>query len=418
MARVIERQTKGLDVEAVRADFPILGRTVNDRPLVYLNSAATSQKPRQVISAVTEFYERHNANVHRGVDRLGEEATALYEGARERLARFVGAPEAACIVFNRGTTESINLVAHAWARKELTEGDEVLLTQLEHHSNIIPWQLACQATGATLRYIPLAEDGTLDLSSLESVLTDRTKILAVSGMSNVLGTMPPIRRLADAAHSVGAVILVDGAQLVPHAPVDVVELDVDFLTISGHKMLGPTASGGLFARRDLLERMDPFLGGGEMIREVQWDRATWAEVPWKFEAGTMNVAQEVGLAAAIDYLEQLGMEAVRAHEERLAGYAIERLVEAGARVFGPPDPAIHSGAVSFWYRDVHPHDVATVLDQQGVAIRAGHHCAQPLMRVLGVPATARASFYVYNTEREIDALVDGLREVDRVFGLS
>jgi cysteine desulfurase/selenocysteine lyase len=418
MARVIEQRAEGLDVERIRADFPILDRTVNGRPLVYLNSAATSQKPRQVIRALTEFYERHNANVHRGVDRLGEEATELYEGARGRLARFVGAPEAACIVFNRGTTESINLVAHAWGRKVLREGDEVLLTQLEHHSNIIPWQLACAATGATLRYIPITEEGTLDLASLDSLLTDRTKIVSVSGMSNVLGTIPPIRRLADAAHAVGAVILVDGAQLVPHAPVNVVEVDVDFLTISGHKMLGPTASGGLYGRQELLERMDPFLGGGEMIREVHWDRATWAEVPWKFEAGTMNVAQEVGLAAAIEYLERLGMDAVRAHEERLVGYAIERLLDAGARVFGPTDASIHSGAVSFWYRDVHPHDLATVLDQQGVAVRAGHHCAQPLMRVLGVPATARASFYVYNTEREVDALIDGLSEVARVFGLS
>jgi cysteine desulfurase/selenocysteine lyase len=416
--KVIEQRKEALDVERIRADFPILSRKLDgDRPLVYLNSAATSQKPRQVIAALVDFYENHNANAHRGVDRLGEEATALFEGAREKLARFIGAPDSSCVVFNRGTTESINLVAYAWGRKVLREGDEVLLTQMEHHSNIIPWMLATQAAGASLRYIPIAEDGTLDLSGLDGLLTDRTKVVSVTGMSNVLGTMPPLRRLADAAHSVGAILVVDGAQLVPHKPVNVVELDVDILTVSGHKMLGPTASGGLYGRRELLERMDPFIGGGEMIREVHWDRATWAEVPWKFEGGTMNIAQEVGLGAAIDYLQVLGMDNVRRHEEELAGYAIDRLLEAGAKVFGPTDPALHSGAVSFWYRDIHPHDLAQVLDQEGVAIRAGHHCAQPLMRLLGVPATARASFYVYNTKQEVDALLEALSKAERLFGV-
>jgi cysteine desulfurase/selenocysteine lyase len=276
--------------------------------------------------------------------------------------------------------------------------------------------MACEATGATLRQIPMLEDGQLDLGSLDSLVTPRTKIVAVTGMSNVLGTMPPVRTIADAAHSVGAILVVDGAQLVPHLPVDVVQLGCDVLTISGHKMLGPTASGGLYATRDLLERMDPFMGGGEMIREVYFDRATWKDVPWKFEAGTMNIAQEVALTAAVDYLDGLGMEAVRAHEEWVASYAIERLLDAGAKVFGPLDPALHSGAVSFWYRDIHPHDLAQVLDQYGVAVRAGHHCAQPLMRLLGVPATARASFYVYNTREEVDALIDALHQAERLFG--
>ena len=416
MAKVMDQQPASLDVARIRQDFPILARTVGDKPLVYLDSAATSQKPRQVIGAITEFYERHNANVHRGVYAIAEEATALYEGAREKLARFVGASDPACIVFNRGTTESTNLVAHAWGRKFLREGDQIVLSMAEHHSNLIPWQFAARATGAEVRFIPVAEDGTLDLSELSSILTERTRIVAVTGMSNVLGTLPPLAVLSEAAHSVGAVFLVDGAQLVPHARVDVEATGIDFLTISGHKMLGPTASGGLYGRRDLLEQMDPFLGGGEMIREVWLDHATFNGVPGKFEAGTMNIAEEVGLAAAIDYLEGLGMDAVREHEKQLTAYAIGRLVEAGATVYGPRDPEVRGGAVSFWYKEVHPHDLATILDQEGVAIRAGHHCAQPLMRILGVPATARASFYVYNTAEEVDALVDALGKAEDIFG--
>ncbi|MBI4260772.1 MAG: cysteine desulfurase, partial [Actinobacteria bacterium] len=357
-----------------------------------------------------------NANVHRGVYALAQEATDLYESARARLAAFVGAPDPATIVFNRGTTESVNLVAHAYGRKVLGEGDEILLSELEHHSNIIPWQLAAQATGAVLRYIPLTEDGRFDLARLDGLITGRTRIVAVSGMSNVLGTIPPVRELADAAHSVGAVLLVDGAQLVPHMPVDVIALGCDFLTVSGHKMLGPTASGGLYGRRELLEDMDPFMGGGEMIREVHWDRATWNDVPWKFEAGTMNIAEEVGLAAAIEYLEALGMEAVRRHEEEITRHAIDRLTEAGARIFGPIDEKVRGSAVSFEYGDVHPHDLAEVLNGEGVCVRAGHHCAQPLMRKLGVPATTRASFYVYNTLEEVDALVAALDKAKRYFG--
>ena len=411
-----EQRSAGLDVARVRKDFPILERTVEGKPLVYLDSAATSQKPNQVIDAEADFYRQHNANAHRGIYLLAEETTELYEQARARLARFVGAPDPDTIVFTRGTTESTNLVAYAWGRKFLREGDEILLSEMEHHSNIVPWQLAARDTGAVLRYLPLTDDGLLDLSGLGSLLTEKTKLLAITGMSNSLGTLPPVRELADAAHAVGSIVLVDGAQLVPHVPVDVTELDCDVLTISGHKMLGPTASGGLYARRELLESMDPFLGGGHMIEEVFPDRSTWNAVPYKFEAGTMNIAQEVGLAAAVDYLEGLGMDAVRAHEEEITAYAIERLRDAGARVFGPADVGVRGGAVSFWYHDVHPHDLATILNEEGVAVRAGHHCNQLVMRRFGVPATTRASFYVYNSNDEVDALVDALGKAEGMFG--
>ncbi len=406
-----------LDTARIRADFPILAREFDGRPLAYLDSANTSQKPRQVIDAVTDFYERHNANLYRGIYTLAEEATELFEGARTRLASFLGAPDPATIVFTRGTTESINLVAHGWGRKFLQPGDEVLLTEMEHHSNIVPWQLTAAVTGATLRYIPLTDEGLLDLSDLGSLLTERTKILAMTGMSNALGTLPPLRELADAAHAVGAVVLVDGAQLVPHHAVDVVELGCDFLTFSGHKMLGPTASGGLFGRAELLDAMDPFLGGGEMIMEVFPDRSTFKDPPYKFEAGTMNIAQEVGLAAAVDYLEAIGMNAVRAYEQELTAYALDGLLEAGARIIGPTDTAARGAEISFWYRDIHPHDIATILNEEGVAVRAGHHCAQLVMRRFGVPATTRASLYVYNTKDDVDRLLDGLEKAGAIFGV-
>jgi len=416
LAKVVEHRGGALDGERIRKDFPIFERTPHGKRLVYLDSANTSQKPRQVIDALTDFYERHNANLYRAVYELAEEATASFEQARARLAAFVGAPDPSCIVFNRGTTESINLVAYGYGRKFLREDDEILLSDLEHHSNVVPWQFCAQATGATLKYLPLGEEGALDLSGLAGRITDRTRIVAVTGQSNVIGTLPPLRKLADAAHAVGAVVLVDGAQLVPHNPVDVSALDVDFLTISGHKMLGPTASGGLYGKRDLLDRMDPFLGGGEMIMEVYRDRSTFKDPPHKFEAGTMNIAEEIGLVAAIDYLEDLGMDAVRQHEKELTGYAIDRLTDVGATVFGSHDPATRGGAVSFWYRDIHPHDLAQVLDQEGVCVRPGHHCAQILMRVLGVPATTRASFYVYNTHEDVDALIEALGTVEAFFG--
>lgn len=405
-----------LDLARIRKDFPVLSREFGGRALVYLDSAATSQKPQTVIDAVSDFYSNHNANVHRGVYGLAEEATELYEGARSKLSGFIGAPSSSTIVFNRGTTESVNLVAHGYARKFVGEGDEILISHMEHHSNIVPWQMACAATGATLRYIPVTDDGRLDLSDLDSLVTERTKLVAVTGMSNVVGTINPVRVLADAVHAVGGVILVDGAQLVPHLPVDVAALDCDFLTISGHKMLGPTASGGLYAKLEVLEKMDPFLGGGEMINEVFEDHATYNVVPAKFEAGTMNIAQEVGLAAAIDYLDSIGMEAVREHEKELTNYAIAELTGAGAEVFGLQDAEERGGAVSFAYKDVHPHDLATILDEQGVSVRAGHHCAQLLMRRFGVPATTRASFHIYNTHDEVDRLVEALGRAEEFFG--
>jgi cysteine desulfurase/selenocysteine lyase len=403
------------DVQTVRSDFPILSRTVGDRPLVYLDNAATSQRPNQVIDAEADFYRHHNANAHRGLYMLGEEATELFEGARAKLASFVGASTPESIVFTRGTTESMNLIAYGWARRFLKPGDEVLITEMEHHSNIVPWQMATQATGATLRYIPLTDDGLLDLSELDSLLTERTKLLSVTGMSNALGTITPLTMLIQAAHAVGALVAVDGAQMVPHMAVDVEALDADFLAISGHKMLGPTASGGLYAKPELLEAMDPMFGGGEMIREVFHDHATWNTVPYKFEAGTMQIAQQVGLGAAIDYLNALGMDAVRAHELDITAYALDRLQEAGARIFGPLSAEARGGAISFWFKEVHPHDLATILNEEGVAIRAGHHCAQLVMRRYGVPATARASFYIYNTKEEVDALVDALARADGIF---
>ena len=410
-----QKHAKGLDVARVRADFPILSRTVNGKPLVYLDSAATAHKPQQVIDAESAFYSQHNANAHRGLYMLGEEATELFEGARAKLAAFIGSPDPATIVFTRGTTESMNLVAQGWGRKFLKPGDEVLLSDMEHHSNIVPWQMTAAVTGAVLKFIPLTDDGLLDLSDLGSLLTGRTKILAVTGMSNALGTITPLKQLVDAAHAVGALVAVDGSQLIPHIRTNVTELGCDFLAISGHKMLGPTASGGLYAKGELLEAMDPMFGGGEMIREVFHDHATWNDVPYKFEAGTMQIAQQVGLGAAIDYLGALGMDAVREHEVEITSYALDRLLEAGARVFGPTDPALRGGAVSFWYRDVHPHDLATILNEDGVAIRAGHHCAQLVMRRFGIPATARASFYVYNTKEEVDVLVGALAKAQDIF---
>jgi cysteine desulfurase/selenocysteine lyase len=406
-------QIGGLDVAKIREDFPILSRSFEGRPLVYLDSAATSQKPQQVIDAVSDFYAHHNANAHRGIYTLGEEATERFEGARAAIARFLGAPSPDTIVFTKGVTESINLVANSWGRANLHEGDEVLITEMEHHSNIVPWQMITAQTGATLRYIPLTDDGLLDLSQLGSLLTERTKVLGVTGMSNALGTITPLRQLIDAAHAVGAVVVVDAAQLAPHHAIDVQALDADFLAFSGHKMLGPTASGGLFGKAELLEAMPPFMGGGEMIHEVFHDHSTFKAAPHKFEAGTMQIAQQVGLGTAVAYLEGLG--AVRAHEEEITRYALDRLIDAGATVYGPKDASARGGAVSFWFKDVHPHDLATIVNEQGIAIRAGHHCAQLVMRRYDVAATARASFYVYNTKEEVDLLAEALDHAQSIF---
>ena len=411
-----QRGSSAIDADRLKEDFPILKRTSHGKRLVYLDSANTSQKPRAVIDTITEYYERHNANLYRAVYELAEEATAMFEGARTTLATFVGAPDPNAIVFTRGTTESINLVANAWGRRFLREGDEILFSELEHHSNIVPWQLVADATGAVTRMIPIEDDGTLDAARIEGMFTDRTKVLAISGQSNVLGTLPPIKRLAASAHAAGAIVVVDGAQLVPHNPVDVANLDVDFLTISGHKMLGPTASGGLYGRPELLDAMGPFLGGGEMIMEVYPDHSTYKAPPHKFEAGTMNIAEEIGLATAIEYLDGIGMDNVRSHERELTGYAVDALESIGATVYGPKDLEQRGGAVSFWYKDVHPHDLAQVLDQEGVCVRPGHHCAQVLMRRLGVPATTRASFYVYNTLEDVDALIAAVEKAGAFFG--
>jgi cysteine desulfurase / selenocysteine lyase len=403
------------DAGEIRGDFPILEREVNGERLVYLDSAATSQKPRRMLDALNRYYELHNANVHRGVHRLAEEATAAYEGARERIARFLGAPDPAGLVFTRGTTESINLVAHAWGRKYLREGDEVVLTEAEHHSNLVPWQLAAQSTGARLRFIPLLDDGSLDMDEAGRLISAQTKLVGCIHASNVLATVNPVAELARMAHEVGAVMLVDGAQSAPHLPVDLKALGCDFFACSGHKMLGPTGVGVLWGKTEILEEMDPFLGGGEMIREVHLDHSTYNAPPYKFEAGTMNIAQAVGLAAAADYLDELGMENVREHERTLGEYAYRRLSELeGITIYGPSRD--RTGLVSFSLPEVHPHDLSQLLDGRGIAIRSGHHCAQPLMRRLGVAATARASFYVYNTREEVDALVAALGEAREFFG--
>ena len=403
------------DVEKVRADFPILERMVGDKKLVYLDNAATSQKPRQVLEALNEYYTEHNANIHRGTHRLAEEATAAYEGAREKVARFLGAPDFRGLIFTRGTTESINLVAYAWGRKNLREGDEVVLTEAEHHSNLVPWQLAARATGAKLRFVPVREDGALDMEAAERLIGSRTKLVGCIHASNVLGTINPVERLAELAHEAGALMLVDGAQSAPHLPMNVEELGCDFFACSGHKMLGPTGVGVLCGRPEILEEMDPFLGGGEMIREVHLDHSTWNDLPYKFEAGTMNIAQAVGLGAAVDYLNELGMENVREHERRLGKYAYRRLSEIeGITIYGPKED--RTGLVSFALPDVHPHDISQLLDEEGIAIRSGHHCTQPLMRRLGTVATARASFYLYNTEEEVDRLADALVRVREFFG--
>jgi cysteine desulfurase/selenocysteine lyase len=398
------------DGSVVRKDFPIFETEAHGKRLVYLDSAATSQKPRQVLDRITLFYETENANVHRGVYELSEKATAAYEGARDACARFISAPSSRSLIFTRGTTEAINLVRYTWARVNVHEGDEILVTEMEHHSNLIPWQLLAQENGATLRHLPIDDEGKLRLDLLEEYVTKDTKLVSLSLMSNVLGTINPVRLVADAAHAMGAKILVDAAQAAPHLSFDVNELDADFLTYSAHKMCGPTGAGVLYGREELLEEMPPFHGGGDMIREVWADHATWNEIPYKFEAGTPNVAQAVGMGAAVEYLETLGMDAVREHEMELTAYAIERLDAMGATIYGPRQLDERGGVVSFNLDEVHPHDLSTIVDQEGVCIRAGHHCAQPLMRRLGVRATARASFYVYNTPEDVDALIDAVEK--------
>jgi cysteine desulfurase/selenocysteine lyase len=414
-----------LDTAAIRRDFPILSRKVHGKRLVYLDNAATTQKPDEVIDALSGFYRTSNANIHRGIHTLAQEATAAYEHTRERVAGFIGGVDQHGVVFTRNATEALNLVAHAWGRENIRPGDEILLSEMEHHSNQVPWIILAKERGAVLKHIPLAADGTLELGSLERLLTPRTKLVSVLWVSNALGTINPVAEIGAAAHRAGALFLVDGAQAVPHLPVNAREIGCDFLVFSGHKMLGPTGVGVLYARPEILREMAPFLGGGEMIREVQLQSATWNDVPWKYEAGTPSIADVVAFSAALTYLERIGMEEVRAHELALTRYALERLRKLPfLRLYGPSDPLQRGGVVSFSDRDLHPHDLSTVLDQCGVAIRAGHHCAQPLIRRLGqltgqpgLVATARASFYIYNDRDDIDCLVEALMEARRYFGL-
>jgi cysteine desulfurase/selenocysteine lyase len=407
-----------LDPDAIRAEFPILRTEINGHPLVYLDSASTSQKPQAVIDAVDEFYGEYNANVHRGIYTIGERSTAAYERARANTARFINAPDSHEIVFTRNATEAINLVAYSWGRKHIGRGDAIVLTEMEHHANLVPWQLLVQEKDGDLEFIPITDDGILRLDVFEVLLRLKPKLVAFTHVSNTLGTINPVAEMVAMAHEAGALVLVDGAQAVPHVPVDVQALGADFYVFSGHKMLAPTGSGALWARRELLEAMPPFMAGGEMIREVHLRRSEWNDVPWKFEAGTPDIAAAIGLGAAAEYLMTLGMGRVREHERELLEYALEKLPRElpSLQLYGPMDAGIRGGVIPFNMPGIHPHDVAQVLDRFGIAVRAGHHCTMPLHERLDLAATARASFNVYTTREDIDALVAGLKEVERVFG--
>jgi cysteine desulfurase/selenocysteine lyase len=403
-----------LDVQRIRQDFPILRQQIRGKPLVYLDNAATSQKPQAVIDAITRFYTLENANIHRGVHYLSEQATAAYDDVREKTARFLNAPSSREVLFTRGTTDGINLVAQSYARTFLKTGDEILITGMEHHSNIVPWQLVCEQTGAVLRAAPITDAGELDIEAFERLLNNRTRFVSVVHLSNALGTINPIKRVIELAHARGIPVLVDGAQSAPHLRVDVQELDCDFFAFSGHKLFGPTGVGVLYGRETLLDRMPPYQGGGDMIATVTIQRSTWAPLPAKFEAGTPMIAEVIGLGAAVDYVNQIGLDAIATWEKDLLGYATERVSQVeGIRLIGTAREK--ASVLGFILDGVHPHDIGTVLDDAGVAIRAGHHCAQPVMERFGVPATARASFAFYNTRAEVDALVDGLMTVKKMF---
>ncbi len=402
--------TYSFDVEAIRCDFPILREQVNGHPLIWLDNGATTQKPQPVIDRLTYFYEHENSNVHRAAHELAARSTDAYESAREKTRRFLNAGAAREIVFVRGATEGINLVAQSWGRRNIQKDDEIVITWLEHHANIVPWHMLAAERGLHLRWVPIDDDGALILDDLEQLL-DGAKLLALTCMSNVLGTLNPVRRIADLAHAAGAVVVADGAQSVPHLPTDVASLGVDFLAFSAHKMLGPTGIGVLWGREELLSELPPFLGGGEMILDVRKDGFTPNDIPWRFEAGTPPITEAVGLGAAVDYLDDIGMESIRAHEITLTTYAMAALTErfgSDIHIFGPKDAAERGGVLSFTFRDVHPHDISQILDQYGVCVRAGHHCAKPLMRRLGVNSTARASFALYNDETDVDTLVQAL----------
>ncbi|ENI1309627.1 cysteine desulfurase [Listeria monocytogenes] len=407
-----------IDIQKIRADFPILAQEINEKPLAYLDNAATSQKPKQVIEALTHYYEFDNANVHRGVHTLAARATDAYEAARGKVAKFIHAREVAEIIFTRGTTSAINLVVDSYAEANIEAGDEIVISYLEHHSNLIPWQQLAKRKGAVLKYIELEEDGTISVEQAKKTIGEKTKIVALAHVSNVLGTITPMKEIAAIAHQFGAVILVDGAQAVPHMEVDVVDLDADFYAFSGHKMMAPTGIGALYGKRELLDAMEPTEFGGEMIDFVELYDSTWKELPWKFEAGTPIIGGAIALGAAIDYLAEVGLANIHAHEQALASYAIEEMSKIeGITIYGPKDASKRCGLVTFNIEGAHPHDIATILDEDGIAIRAGHHCAQPLMKWLDVSSTARASFYIYNTKEEIDALIDGLKLTKEYFGL-
>jgi cysteine desulfurase / selenocysteine lyase len=411
------KPVKKLDSAKIAKDFPILSREVNGHQLVYLDNAATSQKPESVIKALSHYYEYYNANIHRGLHTLSEEATTAYEDTREKIRAFIDAPSEREVIFTRNTTEAINLVLNSWGKHHIKAGDEIVISAMEHHSNHVTWQQLALEQGATLRFIELTKDGQFDLKQAATVIGVKTKLVAITQMSNVLGTITPVKEIVKLARQHGAIVLLDGAQGVPHLPTSVKDLDVDFLAFSFHKMLGPTGVGVLWGRAELLEKMPPFMFGGDMISSVHRDRTKFNELPWKFEAGTPNIADVIACGAALDYLNDLGMDAVRQHEIEITAYALERLKEFDdIKIYGPTDPNIKGGVISFTFETIHPHDLGQLLNESAVAIRAGHHCCQPLMNDLGVSGTARASFYIYNTNEDVDKFIEALREAKRVFG--
>ncbi len=414
---MLKAEKLALDVERIRQDFPILKRRVHGKRLVYLDNAATSQKPRAVIDATTEYYETYNANIHRAVHKLSEEATEAYEGARKKAARFINARSPEEVIFVRSATEAINLVMYSWGRDNIRENDKIVLTEMEHHSNLVPWQLLAKEKNARLEFLGFDSNGLVSWEDVERYIDEQTKLVSITQMSNVLGTIPPIKRVIDYAHRFGAKVVIDGAQGVAHLPVDVQELDCDFLAFSGHKMLGPTGVGVLYGKRELLQNMPPFHGGGEMIKEVHLRESRWNDLPWKFEAGTVNIAGGIGLGVAIDYLNALGMNNVREHEIQIARYALESLSKVkGLRIYGPVNADQRGGVIAFNLGDIHSHDLASILDAEGIAVRSGHHCAMPLHEKLRIPASTRASFYIYNTFEEVDLLVKALGKARKIFG--
>lgn len=418
VAQTEEMETSVLDVDTIRKDFPILERKIKGYPIVYLDSAATTQKPASVINALSFFYRTSNANIHRGVHTLSEESSSAYEALREKTVKFIGGKDPRSVIFTRNTTESLNLVARSWGRGNLKKGDEIILSEMEHHSNIVPWIQLSKEIGAVLRYIPVVDDGYLDMDAYRKLLNDRTKIVSVTMTSNVLGTINPVEEIIRIAHERGVITVLDAAQSVPHMKVNVYEIDCDFFAFSAHKMLGPTGIGILYGKTDLLERMEPMLGGGGMIKEVTLYDATWADIPWKFEAGTPNYADVIAFSSALDYLENIGMDAIHAHEQMLAEYAYEQLSKfSDITIYGPKDHRDKAGVITFYDKFIHPHDLSTILDEFGIAIRAGHHCAQPLMNKYGVAATARASFYIYNDKDDVDSLIEGIAKAREYFNV-